>query len=55
VANIIRDRPLLELAKIEAARLVHETDPEITVEDRHRVMSHLRQHWQRRYGLVEVG
>jgi ATP-dependent DNA helicase RecG len=55
VANIIRDRGLLELAKTEAARLVHETDPEITVDDRHRVMSHLRQHWQRRYGLVEVG
>jgi ATP-dependent DNA helicase RecG len=55
VANILRDRNLLELAKTEAARLVHETDPEITAEDRQRVMQHLRQHWQRRYGLVEVG
>ncbi|HZU33019.1 MAG TPA: hypothetical protein VFB79_18025 [Candidatus Angelobacter sp.] len=55
VANIIRDRKMLELAKVEAAKLVQETDPEITVDDRHRVMSHLRQHWQRRYGLVEVG
>lgn len=55
VANIIRDRTLLELAKAEAAKVVHETDPQITVDDRHRVMSHLRQHWQRRYGLVEVG
>ena len=55
VANLLRDRQLLELAKVEAAKLVHETDPGITVEDRHRVMSHLRQHWQRRYGLVEVG
>jgi ATP-dependent DNA helicase RecG len=51
----LRDRNLLELAKVEAAKLVEETDPEITVEDRHRVMQHLRQHWQRRYGLVEVG
>jgi ATP-dependent DNA helicase RecG len=55
VANILRDRNMLELAKTEAARLVQETDPAITVDDRHRVMSHLRQHWQRRYGLVEVG
>ena len=55
VANLLRDRKLLELAKVEAARLVHETDPEITAEDRDRVMQHLRQHWQRRYGLVEVG
>jgi ATP-dependent DNA helicase RecG len=55
VANILRDRKLLELAKTEAARLVQENDPEITAEDRQRVMQHLRQHWQRRYGLVEVG
>jgi len=55
VANIFRDRSLLELAKAEAVKLVHETDPQITMDDRHRVMSHLRQHWQRRYGLVEVG
>lgn len=55
VANILRDRKMLELAKVEAVKLVQETDPEITVDDRHRVMQHLRQHWQRRYGLVEVG
>jgi ATP-dependent DNA helicase RecG len=55
IANILRDRNLLELAKVEAARLVEEKDPEITLEDRKRVMQHLRQHWQRRYGLVEVG
>jgi ATP-dependent DNA helicase RecG len=55
VANILRDRKLLELAKAEAIRLVQESDPEIPADDRHRVMQHLRQHWQRRYGLVEVG
>ena len=55
VANILRDRKMLELAKREAVKIVEESDPEITVEDRHRVMQHLRQHWQRRYGLVEVG
>jgi ATP-dependent DNA helicase RecG len=55
IANILRDRKLLELAKVEAAKLVSESDPEITLSDRQRVMQHLRQHWQRRYGLVEVG
>jgi ATP-dependent DNA helicase RecG len=55
IANILRDRNLLELAKVEAAKLVEEKDPEVSLEDRKRVMQHLRQHWQRRYGLVEVG
>jgi ATP-dependent DNA helicase RecG len=55
IANILRDRNLLELAKVEAAKLVEEKDPEISSDDRKRVMQHLRQHWQRRYGLVEVG
>jgi ATP-dependent DNA helicase RecG len=55
VANLLRDRKLLELAKVEAAKLVKEEDPETTLDDRKRVMEHLRNHWQRRYGLVEVG
>jgi ATP-dependent DNA helicase RecG len=55
VANLVRDRKLLELAKAEANRIVEQKDPEITAQDRERIMQHLRQHWQRRYGLVEVG
>ncbi|HEX7287901.1 MAG TPA: ATP-dependent DNA helicase RecG [Candidatus Angelobacter sp.] len=55
VANIIRDRPLLELARKEANRIVENQAPEITAQDREQIMQHLRQHWQRRYGLVEVG
>jgi ATP-dependent DNA helicase RecG len=55
VANLLRDRKLLELAKVEAAKLVAESDPEVSREDRQRVMAHLKNHWQRRYGLVEVG
>jgi ATP-dependent DNA helicase RecG len=55
VANIMRDRKLLELAKVEARRIVEQQDPEITAQDRERIMQHLKQHWQRRYGLVEVG
>jgi ATP-dependent DNA helicase RecG len=55
VANILRDRKLLELAKVEAHRIVEEKAPEITDPERERIMQHLRHHWQRRYGLVEVG
>jgi ATP-dependent DNA helicase RecG len=55
VANLVRDRKLLELAKAEANRIVEQKAPEITPQERERIMQHLRQHWQRRYGLVEVG
>jgi ATP-dependent DNA helicase RecG len=55
VANLIRDRELLELAKTEAARIIEQKDPEITPADGDRIMQHLKNHWQRRYGLVEVG
>jgi ATP-dependent DNA helicase RecG len=55
VANLVRDRQLLELAKVEANRIVEMKDLEITPQERERVMQHVKQHWQRRYGLVEVG
>jgi len=55
VANLLRDRKLLELAKTEAVKIVDKSDPEITESDYKQIMSHLRNHWQRRYGLVEVG
>jgi ATP-dependent DNA helicase RecG len=54
VANIVRDRQMLELAKQEAARFV--ADPnEATEAERARVRSQLKETWQRRYGLVEAG
>ncbi len=55
VANLVRDRELLELAKRDAAALVTGSDPQISAEDKARAMTHLKAHWQRRYGLVEVG
>ncbi|WP_263368075.1 ATP-dependent DNA helicase RecG [Edaphobacter bradus] len=54
VANLVRDRALLELAKVEAARFVHHPDPALLTEDRDAVWSRLKQQWQRRYGLVEA-
>ena len=54
VANPLRDRELLELARREAAALVG-GESEATTEEKKLAMVHLRRHWQRRYGLVEVG
>ena len=55
VANLQRDRKLLELAKQEAARFAVDPGPEVTVEERAHVRAQLKQAWQRRYGLVEAG
>ena len=54
VANLIRDRDLLELAKTEAARFAQTPDPQITPEEIEAVWTRLRDQWQRRYGLVEA-
>jgi ATP-dependent DNA helicase RecG len=54
VANLLRDRDLLELARKEACALL-DGRLEIPAEDRSRTLVHLRSSWQRRYGLVEVG
>jgi len=55
VANLVRDRDLLELAKQEAARFAAVPEETVTDAERKRVWDHLRQAWQRRYGLMEAG
>jgi ATP-dependent DNA helicase RecG len=55
VANLIRDRQLLEAAKREAAAVVGRSDPAITEPEVERAIRHMRSRWQRGYGLVEVG
>jgi ATP-dependent DNA helicase RecG len=65
VANLLRDRQLLELAKVEAARFANAPDTsktkgkevisETTEIERARVWARLKDAWQRRYGLVEAG
>jgi ATP-dependent DNA helicase RecG len=55
VANLIRDRHVLELAKQEASRFVADPGPEVTEGERTRVRERLKEAWQRRYGLVEAG
>jgi ATP-dependent DNA helicase RecG len=55
VANLVRDRVLLELAKEESSRFVEHADAEATEDEKKRVWARLREAWQRRYGLVEAG
>ena len=61
VANLLRDRQLLEVAKMEAASFANapataRAAANETVEaERARVWARLKQSWQRHYGLVEAG
>jgi ATP-dependent DNA helicase RecG len=55
VANLIRDRELLETAKREAAYVTSGPHADLTEAEIRKVFEHLKSHWQRRYGLVEVG
>ena len=55
VANLIRDRQLLELAKREAAAVMAGPNAEVTQVEISRALVALRTRWQRTYGLVEVG
>jgi ATP-dependent DNA helicase RecG len=55
IANLVRDRQLLELAKREADRFANSKEPEGTEAERSRVWARLKEAWQRRYGLVEAG
>jgi ATP-dependent DNA helicase RecG len=55
VANIIRDRQLLEVAKREAALVISGPNPEISKEEIDRALKQMRSRWALSYGLVEVG
>ena len=52
IGNILRDSDILEIARNEAAAFV--TNPP-TEEELTRAVAFIRDHWQRRYGLVQVG
>jgi ATP-dependent DNA helicase RecG len=54
VANLLRDRVVLELAKVEAERFAAKPDPAIPHGEIAAVWERLKQQWQRRYGLVEA-
>ena len=52
VANILRDAEILEIARREAVDFVARPPSE---EELRRGVAYIRDHWQRRYGLVTVG
>jgi ATP-dependent DNA helicase RecG len=54
VANLARDRDILELAKLEAARFAETKDPSMVQMEVDAVWTRLKLQWQRRYGLVEA-
>ncbi len=54
VANLLRDRDLLELARAEAHTFATAPDPATSRTEIEAVWTRLREQWQRRYGLVEA-
>jgi ATP-dependent DNA helicase RecG len=52
VANILRDKEILEAARREAVDFVDHPPSE---DELRRAVAYIRDHWQRRYGLVTVG
>ena len=55
VANIIRDRQLLEAAKREAALVISGPNAEVSKDEIERALREMRSRWAMSYGLVEVG
>jgi ATP-dependent DNA helicase RecG len=52
IGNILRDADILEVARSEAASFVSHPPSEHQLR---RAIAFIRDHWQRRYGLVQVG
>jgi len=55
VANLIRDRQVLEAAKREAAAVLAGPGPDISQQEIDHAVRHMRTRWQTTFGLVEVG
>jgi ATP-dependent DNA helicase RecG len=55
VANLIRDRQILEAAKREAAAVLSAPGSDISKQEIDRAVRHMRARWQNTFGLVEVG
>jgi ATP-dependent DNA helicase RecG len=53
VASLTRDRDLLQSARREAAAMLDGV--EVSTDDMNRAQQHMKKHWQKSYGLAEVG
>ena len=52
IANLVRDLDVLELARSEAQSFIRNPP---SPEELRRAITYIREHWQRKYGLVQVG
>ena len=52
IASVIRDREILEIARREAVDFVNSPPSEEALRG---AVGYIRDHWQRRYGLTQVG
>ena len=52
IGNIIRDQDVLEVARGEAIAFIKEPPSEQALRE---AVTYIQEHWQRRYGLVQVG
>jgi len=52
IANLVRDREILELARADAAGFIERPSSQDALKN---AVAYIREHWQRRYGLVQVG
>lgn len=52
IANLVRDLDLLELARGEAQAFIRNPP---SPDELRRAVTYIREHWQRKYGLVQVG
>jgi ATP-dependent DNA helicase RecG len=52
IANILRDTEILEVARREAVSFVENPPSREALAN---AVAHIRDHWQRRYGLVQIG
>jgi len=52
VADLLRDREILELARREAMRFIEEPP---SADEARALVNYVREHWWRRYGLIQVG
>jgi ATP-dependent DNA helicase RecG len=55
VANLLRDRDVLEMARKQARCVMEGPNDQVSQQEMTNAVTHLRSHWNRRYGLVEVG
>ena len=59
VANLLRDLELLQVARREAAWMLDQPklgdEAQVSPEEVQAAVNHMRTHWNRRFGLVEVG